>query len=282
MKIPEEDPRNMAIDFCISLQYNDFPIESSPCRSNACFVCICLNGSADIEIDLRPYHFERNDIIEVFPGQILELQTKSEDFILAYFTFSGSMIDEVLYRLPADFIGLLKRTGIYPLPEAEREEMISDYFNPIDKIFADLTNICRREMILNLVHNFYLNLYSKVVLNDKINRVEGERKRKKELQDEFFRLVKDHIQVREVAFFAEKLCITPKYLSIVTKETTGSSAKELIDQFAVTELKLRLKSTTTPLKVIAEQLEYPCEAFLCKYFKKHTGMTPSHYRSVSR
>jgi YesN/AraC family two-component response regulator len=192
------------------------------------------------------------------------------------------MIDEVLYRLPSDFIGFLKRAVMYPLPVAERDEIVSDYFNAIYKIFTDSTNICQREMILNLVHNFYLNLYSKVVLNDKINRVEGERKRKKELQHEFFRLMKEHIQIREVSFFAEKLCITPKYLSIVTKETTGSSAKELIDQFAVTELKLRLKSTTTPLKVIAGQLQYPSEAFLCKYFKKHAGTTPSYYRSVSR
>ena len=36
------------------------------------------------------------------------------------------------------------------------------------------------------------------------------------------------------------------------------------------------------LKEMADELNYPGEAFLCKFFKKHTGMTPSHYRNTSR
>lgn len=274
--------QNIEKDFYISLQYNDFPIDYSPCRINACFVYVCLAGYADVEIDLRTYHFAQNGIIEVFPGQILACNVKSEDFTIAYFTFSNQMIDEVLYRLPVDFIGFLKESVTYQLPENERKEIIVDYFVSINKVFTNLSNICRHEMIINLLHNFYLDLYSKVVLNNKLNSQQHQRKRKKELQDDFFRLIKEHTGIREVSFFAGLLCITPKYLSIVTKETTGSSAKDLIDKFAITELKLRLKSTSISLKEIAVQLNYPSEAFLCKYFKKRTGMTPSHYRSVSR
>jgi AraC-like DNA-binding protein len=282
MQRSSDDAKNIENNFYISLQYNDFPIDYSPCRTNACFVCVCLRGYADIEIDTRSYHFAQNCIIEVFPGQILACNVKSEDFTIAYFTFSNQIMDDVLYRLPAEFIGLLKETVMYQLPEAERNEIITDSFISINKVFTDLSNICRREMILNLLHNFYLNLYSKVVLNKKINAHKLQRKRKKELQDKFFCLIKEHIGMREISFFAEKLCITPKYLSIVTKETTGSSAKDLIDKFAITELKLQLKSTSTPLKEIAAQLNYSCETYLCKYFKKHTGITPSHYRNSSR
>lgn len=274
--------KNIEKNFNISLRSSDFPIDYSPCRINACFVFICLKGYAEIEIDARSYNFSQNNIIEIFPGQILACYTKSDDFKIAFFTFTYPLIDEVLYRLPADFIGLLKETAIYQLTKAERKEIITDYFIPTNKIFTDSSNVCRRDMILNLLHNFYLNLYSKAVLNNKINSHKRHHKRKKELQDVFFRLIKDHTATRNVSFFAEKLCITPKYLSIVTKETTGSSAKDIIDKFAITELKLRLKSTSTPLKILAEQLNYPSEAFLCKYFKKHTGITPSHYRNISK
>ena len=282
MKPSTNKSQGIENDFFISLHHNDFPIEYSPCRIDACFVCVCLAGHADIEIDLRPLHFTQNGIIEVFPGQIVACNAKSEDFTIAYFTFSNQLIDEILYRLPADFIGFLKETVAYQLPENEKNEIISDYFVSTNKVFANSLNICRREMVVNLLHNFYLELYSKVVLNNKLNAPLHQRKRKKELQDKFFQLVKEYTDSREVSFFAGLLCITPKYLSIVTKETTGSSAKDLIDKFAITELKLRLKSTSTPLKEIAEQLNYPCEAFLCKYFKKRTGMTPSHYRSISK
>lgn len=282
MRQSPEHTKTIENDFYISLHDNNFPIEYSPCRISACFVCVCLTGYAEIEIDLLLYHFAPNDIIEVFPGQILDCKVMSDNFTIACFTFSNQMIDEVLYRLPTDFIGLLKESVRYELPEAERKEIIHDYFIPVYKIYTDPSNICRREMTLNLLHNFYLYLYNKVVLNNKIDSHKHQRKRKKELQDKFFHLVKEHTENREVSFFAEQLCITPKYLSIVTKETTGSSAKSLIDKFAVTELKLRLKNASVPLKEIAEQLNYPGEAFLCKYFKKHTGITPSHYRSVNR
>jgi len=102
------------------------------------------------------------------------------------------------------------------------------------------------------------------------------------LEEEFFRLIKANPANREVAFYAAKLCITPKYLSMITKESVGTSAKELIDNYAITELKLQLKSASTPLKEIAAQLNYPSEAFLCKYFKKRAGMTPTHYRNNTK
>jgi YesN/AraC family two-component response regulator len=168
----------------------------------------------------------------------------------------------------------------YHLPETEKDKIFVEYFSILHNKFCETKNICRNELIKNLLHNFYMDLYNNVITSNELNF--RQRKRKKEVQEEFFRLVKTHTNNREVAFYAGKLCITPKYLSIITKESTGSTAKELIDKFAITELKLRLKSSSTQLKEMAAQLNYPCEAFLCKYFKKHTGMTPSHYRNTIR
>ena len=267
-------------NFYISLQHNDLPIDFSPCRINLCLVCVCLVGSAEIEVDLRSFHFATNDIILMFPGQILNYNEKSHDFTLAYFSFSNQLIDEIMFRFPTAFIGFLKESVKYQLPEVEKEQIITEYFVTLNNKFCDTLNVCRGEMILNLLQNFYLDLYSKVIKNNEI--YSRQRNRKKEVLEDFFHLVQTNTANREVAFFAGKLCITPKYLSIIAKGSTGTSAKELIDNFAITELKLRLKSTTVPLKEIAAQLNYPSEAFLCKYFKKHTDMTPSHYRHASR
>ena len=272
--------KNIGNDFYISLQYNDLPIRYSPCRIDSCLVCLCLTGDAAIEVDLRSYQFVQNDIIVVYPGQILACNEKSDDFTLAYFSFSNQLIDEIMFRFPTAFIEFLKESVKYHLPETEKGTMFAEYFTILHSKFCDSENVCRSEIILNMLHNFYLDLYSKVIKNNEIN--SRQRKHKKELLEAFFHLVTTHIKNREVAFYAGKLCITPKYLSMITKEGVGTSAKELIDKFAITELKLQLKSTSTPLKEIAAQLDYPCEAFLCKYFKKHTGTTPSHYRNTSR
>lgn len=275
-----ENKQNSENDFLVSLQHKSLPIDFSPCRMNICLVCVCLSGKAEIEIDLRSYHFAQNDIIVLFPGQILACNEKSSDFTLAYFSFSNHLIDEILFRLPSTFIGFLKEYVKYHLPEAEKDSMLAEYFAVLNIKFCDTGNVCRSEIILNLLHNFYLDLYNKVIAINKLH--PRQRKRKEEVQEEFFQLINKYPAKREVAFYAGELCITPKYLSIITKECVGASAKELIDRYAITELKLQLKSSSIPLKEIAAQLNYPCEAFLCKYFKKHTGMTPSNYRNASR
>lgn len=285
MQLPTPDlffdkAKSIENDFFISLKHLDLPIDFSPCRITACFVCVCLNGKAEIEIDLQPYTIIPNDIIVVFPSQILACNEKSSDFTLAYFSFSNHSIDEVLYRFPTSFVGFLREIPKYHLPENEKESIYVEYFTILHNKFCDTGNVCRSEIIVNLLHNFYLDLYNKVIVNNAIH--SRQRKRKKEVFEEFLRLVKTNPENREVAFYAGKLCITPKYLSIITKESSNKSAKELIDKFAITELKLLLKSTSTTLKGIAVQLNYPSEAFLCKYFKKHTGATPSYYRNTIR
>jgi AraC-like DNA-binding protein len=285
MLITSSDPffkkvENIESDFCISLQHSSLPIDFSPCRIDFCMVCVCLAGFAEVEVDLRSFRLVSNDIMVLFPGQILAFNEKSDDFSIAWFSFSNLLIDEILFRFPTSFIEFLRESVKYHLPEKEKDRMFIEYFAILYGKFSDAENVCRGGIITNLLHNFYMDLYNNVIKTNEIHF--RQRKRKKEVQEEFFRLIKTHTNNREVAFYAGKLCITPKYLSIITKESTGSSAKELIDKFAITELKLRLKSTSSQLKEIAAQLNYPCEAFLCKYFKKHTGMTPSHYRNASR
>lgn len=266
-------------NFSISLHGDSFAFESLPCRSDKCLVLICENGKADVEVDLRRYTIEKNDIFVVFPGLILSGWRGSADLDMACFTFSGSLIDDILFRFPTAFVAYLKENVKYNLPEEEKDQLLSEYFHILNNRFVDAENVCRGEIILNLLHNFYLDLYNKILKNNDLKI--HQRQRKKEIHDTFLQLLKVHVDKRSVAFYADKLCITPKYLSIITKECTGNSAKELIDNFAVTELKLRLKSDSTPLKEIAYQLNYPGEAFLCRFFKQHTGLTPFHYRNQS-
>jgi len=263
--------------FHISLKSNDISLGSLPHRSESCLVMICLNGYADINVDLQSCRLKRNDIFLVFPGVILLGWKQSDDFEFAYFSFSNHLIDEILFRFPAAFIGFLKENATYSLPEEEKEELFTEYFAILDKRYTDTANVCRSEIIQNLLCNFYLDLYSKIVRRNDI--YAQPRQRKKELHEAFLQLLKRHPNRREVSFFANELCITPKYLSIIAKESTGNTAKEMISNYAVAELKLRLKSDSTPLKEIADQLEYPGEAFLCRFFKKLTGITPSRYRN---
>lgn len=72
-------------------------------------------------------------------------------------------------------------------------------------------------------------------------------------------------------FYADQLCISTRYLSAITKQVAENSAKEIIDENLILELKMALQSTGMSLKEIADKYRFPDQSFFGRYFKKHTG-----------
>jgi YesN/AraC family two-component response regulator len=99
---------------------------------------------------------------------------------------------------------------------------------------------------------------------------------------EFTRLLQQFPHEREVQWYAKHLGITPKYLSEICKERSGKSAGEWIADITVSELKHYLRNTTMPIREIARVMEFPNASFFCQYTKKHTGLTPNHYRKEKK
>ena len=83
---------------------------------------------------------------------------------------------------------------------------------------------------------------------------------------------------RRVSWYAEQLCITPKYLSEVVKQVSKRTPNEWIESYVVLEIRVLLKNSTKNIKEITEELCFPNQSFLGKYFKEHVGVSPSEYR----
>ena len=94
----------------------------------------------------------------------------------------------------------------------------------------------------------------------------------------FMQLLREHPHEREVQWYAEQLNITPKYLSEICKERSGKSASQWIADITISEIKHLLRNTTMPIHEVAEVMEFPNASFFCQYTKKHTGLTPNHFR----
>ena len=101
--------------------------------------------------------------------------------------------------------------------------------------------------------------------------------------EEYFRqfteLLGEHYKhERSVGFYARQLCITPKYLTTIIRKTSGRTAVQWIDDYVVLEAKNLLKYSTMSIQEISYYLNFPNQSFFGKYFKNHTGMTPTAYR----
>ena len=140
-------------------------------------------------------------------------------------------------------------------------------------------NPYKKDALLHLLRFFYLALYSNYRSSVDTTEELYDYNRKEKLAYDFSLLVMEHYRTeREVYFYAGKLCITPKYLSMVIKEVSGKSPKEWITEYIIMEIKALLKSSDLNIQEIAIRTNFSNQSSLARFFKKHTGMTPFQYR----
>ena len=85
---------------------------------------------------------------------------------------------------------------------------------------------------------------------------------------------------RSVAFYASKMCITSKYLTVVVKAVSGKTPSEWIREETVKEIERMLCHTQKSIKEIASELNFSNISFFGKYFKAYKGISPKHYRKA--
>lgn len=108
-----------------------------------------------------------------------------------------------------------------------------------------------------------------------------EHSHKEEIVENYMKLVRNHYQEeRGVAFYADKMCLSAKYLSQVVKDITGKPALDWIDEHVITESKALLKSTNLSVEQISIRMNFLSTALFGKFFKRVCGLSPREYRNA--
>ena len=151
------------------------------------------------------------------------------------------------------------------------------FFQMLKHIIISESNKFRYETAKHLTLAFFYGASSMYSNKNKIDNLGKDRH--DNLTDEFLNLVKkNYKQQRAMQFYADKLCISPKYLSSIIKSKTGVAANEWIDRHVILEAKALLKSTNMTISQISDYLEFPSQSFYGKYFKRVTGISPREYQ----
>ena len=162
-----------------------------------------------------------------------------------------------------------------PLNSLEIESIL-DYYSLLKKTQRIEDPSIRKEIVKHLVLAFYYTtlIYHSRIFSDKV-----QRSKQGVLLDRFMNLVQENFrEQRDVGFYADRLCLTPKYLSKVVKDGSGAPAGEWIDNYVALEAKALLKSTGMTIQQISDELHFPSQSFFGKYFKRVLGMAPKEYR----
>lgn len=264
-------------EFAISLASDKLPLNSSLTKAGKCIICYCLNGEAEIEVNLKKHSFVKSEIMVVFPSQIVEQKKISPGFSIMYFTLAPHILQEITFRFPPSFLNFLHYHFYYRVgEEIVKEETVR--FKEIEEKFLDTENFCRREILMNLLRIYFLELFNKI-RRDELTHTGLRHNRKAEIYEEFCSLVMRNYKTnRDVKYYADTLYISSKYLSIITMEHSNFGAKQWIDDYVILELKVRLKSTADSFQKIVDEFNFPDLAFMSKYFKTRVGISPSEFR----
>ncbi|MDD3358062.1 MAG: helix-turn-helix domain-containing protein [Parabacteroides sp.] len=247
-----------------------------PVHSDKVYIGFCLEGYAVMEINLVKHKLVKNEFIAMAHNHIIFHHEISEDFRLVMFSYSKSFWGEMLNEIRKYPLYILfkQKFPSVMLQDVEMEQCM-DYFNLLWKVMNDTPNESRRDVVKNLLCSFLINIH---LYANRGSEKHMPISRKEEMIGSFFSLIFEHYkEAKDVAFYADKLCVTPQYLSVLVKKIVGKTAKECIDHYIILEIKVLLNSSLS-IQEISQQLNFPNSSFFGKYFKGHTGETPLNYR----
>ncbi|RKE55920.1 AraC family transcriptional regulator [Sphingobacterium detergens] len=255
-------------NFCQSLGY--------PLRLGYTSLIVCLEGTSVVSVNFKNYLLKTNDVLVLAEDYITVVQRVSADFNAFYCLVDRSLAAEVAFDLPNQLFLFLHQSPLCR-PRCSEVALLHGWITQIKHI----KNTCTTHqhiMLRNSLQNFFLKIAESVSLTE-IN-VEHQYSRKELLCWKFWELISQHsTEQRNVAFYANKLSITPYYLSQITKDFLNDSPKDLIDRQVILEIKVLLRTTELSIKQIADRLYFEDTSYLARYFKRQTGITLTAFRN---
>lgn len=251
--------------------------DNEPFRIDMTMAIIYEQGSADLKINMRDYHIEAPAVLLVLNDQIYQSAGHSEDLRSKVILMSRSFSDS-LFASSGEILPLKSSIMKNPVMKIENEE------NVFGQFFQLLQNIAaspRQEFKIESARHLTLSMfYGYSHLKHEVNEVKSTNSRQEEIFTKFTELLeRHHKKEREIAFYADKMCMTSKHLSQVIKYYTGKTALGLIEEYVISEAKSMLLSTTMSIQQISDELKFPSQSVFGKYFKRVAGISPSEYRN---
>lgn len=254
--------------------------EEHSCRTEGGAILFCRRGSATVTVDQLRDRVTRDTLLLLLPGSILHLNERTDDFRVRFCVFSLELFSEAAYRLDPSFFHILHEHAIIRLPDRIIEG-VRNWFQMASYTYRDRGNIFRNTIIRNRLQNVLLEAFDKTQRFAPDVHSQTGTTRQADLFQRFVALVHEHCtEQREVAFYADRLCISTRYLSTIIRSVAHSTAKEFIDRSVVLEIKMLLGSTELSVQEIAYRLHFPDQSYLGRFFKKHTGVSPTEFRNA--
>ena len=270
-------------------------------------ILICRKGKAMLNVNYKDWELYEGAVITLFPNDVVELkvdgdfkspQTENGDFKSPQTENGDCKSPQTANSFQAEILkynpSLLREASlqleqtVYSSLREDRcrqdtpvvTNIINGMFSLLKVYFDQSECTCISQLVLCQLKAFFIGFHEYLQRNPQYRPDEVKSYRVRELFNRFMMLLeKDYKISRDVNYYAEQMNISSKYLTNIVSQVTGHTPKTIIDQYVILQLKLHLKRSTQSIKEMAWEFHFADVSFFCRYFKKHTGLTPQQIRS---
>lgn len=236
-------------------------------------IVMCRRGSATMHVNYKRWALYEGAAIVLFPNDLVLLDVEG-DFEAEVLRYSPSLLREASLQLEHTVYSAMREDRCRQDKPVVRA-IIDGMFTLLKVYFEQPECTCVTALVLCQLKAFFIGFHE--YLQRHPHRVPDEVKsqRVRELFNRFMMLVeRDHRTARDVCHYAALMSISPKYLTNIVRQVTGHTPKTIIDQYVVLQLKVQLRRGDRSVKQLAWDYRFTDTSFFCRYFKKHTGLTP--------
>ena len=280
-------------------------------------ILICRKGKAMLNVNYKDWELYEGAVITLFPNDVVELkvdgdckspQTENGDckspetengdckspetengdckspqtansFQAEILKYNPSLLREASLQLEQTVYSSLREDRCRQDTPVVTN-IINGMFSLLKVYFDQSECTCISQLVLCQLKAFFIGFHEYLQRNPQYRPDEVKSYRVRELFNRFMMLLESDYKIsRDVNYYAEKMNISSKYLTNIVSQVTGHTPKTIIDQYVILQLKMHLKRTTQSIKEMAWEFHFADVSFFCRYFKKHTGLTPQQIRS---
>lgn len=268
---------NDNMDMAFDLNSDSQLASGSPKRIDFATIMICTQGRMTLKLNLMDYEVRPGDVLILAPSTIGQDVLVTPDCQLCMICFSEEVYNETSKNT------ISQQLRNYILRDPAKIHLSADYLQMAIAHYRLMRQLMGDEHFAYLAEA--IRAHVTVLSALFVQCIEEERSHQTELSHQerlFNRFLQDvrehHHESRQVSFYADRLCISAKYLSHVVKDISGRQPMEWIRDYVLLNAKTLLRSGQYSVQQVSELLAFPNPSFFGKYFREHVGCTPREYQ----
>ena len=271
----------MSDNFFVYTDISCLPLTKHATYLGEGFGGLCTGGTAVIDLFSMRRQISKNDLVTILTFQLGSIHKVSDDFSMIFFKVDKVMFMDImssLGRITPDFFFHMRKNFQVPISVNEAKRFLG-FCRAIDFRTNNDDPAFRRETILHLLRIYYWDFYVHFQKKTRKRNTPLLNSNKESIAMKFAMLVFENREThREVAYYADQLCISPLYLTKIIQEVNGRSARDMIADYTIIGIKTLLRNADITIKDVVRHSGFSSQSSFSRFFRKHTGMSPSEYR----